>query len=121
MGASRAGSRKKLLVVACSIMNRLPVALLLIVTLLLSGCISYRQVHLDEIRWAVRVHDSVRITKQDGQQINLTVTAITDDEIVGKEGEVLLQEIEVLERKPRYDPGHVLVTIGVLITWLILA
>ena len=102
-------------------MNRLRVALLLIAGLLLSGCISYRPVDLDEIHWAVRVHDSVRITKQDGQQINLTVTAITDEEIVGKEGEVPLQEIEVLERKPRYDPGHVLVTIGVLITWLIFA
>jgi len=102
-------------------MTRLRVALLLIAGLLLSGCLAYRQVDMDEIRWAVRVHDTVRITKQDGQQINLTVTAITDDEIVGKEGEVALQEIDLLERKPRYDPGHVLATIGVFITWLILA
>lgn len=87
----------------------------------MSGCISYRPVDLDEIHWAVRVHDIVRITTLDGQQIDLTVTAITDEEIVGKEGEVALQEIDLLERKPRYDPGHVLVTIGVLITWLILA
>lgn len=102
-------------------MNRLRVALLLIAGLLLSGCISYRPVDLDEIRWAVRVHDSVRITTQDGRQVDLTVTAITDEEIVGKEGEVALQDIDLLKRKSRYDPGHVLVTIGVLITWLILA
>jgi hypothetical protein len=102
-------------------MNRLRMALLFIAGLLLSGCISYQPVDLDDVHWAVRAHDTVRITKQDGQQVNLTVTAITDEEIVGMEGEVALQQIDRLERKPRYDPGHVLVTIGVLITWFILA
>ena len=101
--------------------SRLHVAWILVIGLLLSGCIAYRPVHPEENHWAVRVHDVVRVTTQDGRRLDLTVTAITDEEIVGREGRVELQEIDLLERKPRYEPGHVLVTIGVLITWLILA
>ena len=102
-------------------MHRLKTALLLAALFLLSGCSLYESVPLHDIYWSIRAHDTVRITTQDGKQIEFAVTAVADEEIVGKQDRVAFEEIELLERKPRYDPWHVLSTIGVLVTWLILA
>ncbi len=102
-------------------MNRLQAALLLIALLLLSSCTLYRTVPVDQVYSEVSVNDAVRITTTDGRQLNLTVIALEETEIVGREGRVPLMEIERLEKKPDYDPWHVLVTIGVLVTALILA
>ncbi|MHC4515464.1 MAG: hypothetical protein ACYTGW_12865 [Planctomycetota bacterium] len=102
-------------------MNRLQTALLLIALLLLSGCNLYRTVPVDQVYSEVSVHDTVRITTTAGKQLNLTVVALEETEIVGREGRVPLMEIERLEKRPDYDPWHVLATIGALVTALILA
>ena len=76
---------------------------------------------LHKVYSAVRVNDAVRIPTQDGKRIEFTVTAVEDREIVARKDKVAFEEIELLERKSRYDPWRALATIGVLVTWMILA
>ena len=39
----------------------------------------------------------------------------------GRRDKTAFEDMELLERKPRYDPWRTLATISVLVTWLILA
>ena len=71
--------------------------LLLIVTLVLSGCMSWQRISVDEIPTTIQAEDTVRLQMSDGRKLTFVVMSVDSATLAGKELRVRLADIDWLE------------------------
>ena len=71
--------------------------LLLIVTLVLSGCMSWQRISVDEIPTTIQAEDTVRLQTSDGRKLTFVVISVDAATLAGKELRVRIADIDWLE------------------------
>ena len=71
--------------------------LLLIVTIVLCGCMSWQRISVDEIPTTIQAKDTVRLQTMDGHNLTFVVMSVDSATLVGKELRVLIADIDWLE------------------------